>query len=509
VRLTVRYKLALLAALVLVGVSSGFTWLNLTLAGRALEEDLQVRAVFFAREIAATIGDREQLLNEEKLARQITRLRAVRPSVLQLDVLAFVDGDSRVVASSAPSVRLPFNRKDGDEVREGRTVARLIAGTHDRYWELIAPITLDGTVAGAITVKFSTQRGDELTSRIRFWALTLGAASVLVMAILMSIAIRYVVDRPIRRFMGAIAGTRDGATPGTVAVRTTDEFGTLAHHFNEMVARIARFNDELLTRVREATGELDQRYREVEHLNTQLFETQRRLGHAERLALSGRIMAEVAHEVGTPLHSVAGHLELLRRDIPPRALTDDVVRRLAVIEAQVTRVTEIITRLLDVTRPAPAEPRPVDLDRLIRDTVELMRPGLGRARLTLDVRVDPVLPSVRGQSDQLQQVILNLLTNAIEATSSGGRIVIAARAAPSGAGVQVSVADTGSGIAEAARGRIFEPFFSTKASGNGVGLGLWITAEIVREHGGHVEVESVEGRGSTFRVSLPAAEGGA
>jgi signal transduction histidine kinase len=276
-----------------------------------------------------------------------------------------------------------------------------------------------------------------------------------------------------------------------------------------MVARIARFNDELLTRVREATGELDQRYREVEHLNTQLFETQRRLGHAERLALSGRIMAEVAHEVGTPLHSVAGHLELLRRDIPPRALTDDVVRRLAVIEAQVTRVTEIITRLLDVTRPAPAEPRPVDLDRLIRDTVELMRPGLGRARLTLDVRVDPVLPSVRGQSDQLQQVILNLLTNAIEATPSGGRIVIAARAAPSGAGVQVSVADTGSGIAEAARGRIFEPFFSTKASGNGVGLGLWITAEIVREHGGHVEVESVEGRGSTFRVSLPAAEGGA
>jgi signal transduction histidine kinase len=120
-----------------------------------------------------------------------------------------------------------------------------------------------------------------------------------------------------------------------------------------------------------------------------------------------------------------------------------------------------------------------------------------------------VLPSVRGQSDQLQQVILNLLTNAIEATPSGGRIVIAARAAPSGAGVQVSVADTGSGIAEAARGRIFEPFFSTKASGNGVGLGLWITAEIVREHGGHVEVESVEGRGSTFRVSLPAAEGGA
>ena len=508
-RLAVRHKLALLAALVLVGVSSGFTWLHLTLSDRALEEDLQARAVFFAREIAASIGDREQLSNEEKLVRQIGRLRAVRPSVLQLDVLAFVDGASRVVASSEPSVRLPFSREDGNEVREGRTVARLIEGARDRYWELIAPITFDGTVAGAIAVKFSTRRGDELASRIHFWALSLGAASVLVMAALMSVAIRYVVDRPIRRFMAAIAGTGDGTAPGTVPVTTTDEFGTLAHHFNEMVARIARFNDELLTRVREATGELDRRYREVEHLNSQLYETQRRLGHAERLALSGRIMAEVAHEVGTPLHSVAGHLELLRRDIPPRAQTDDVVRRLAVIEAQVTRVTDIITRLLDVTRPARAEPRPVDLDRLIRDTVELMRPGVSRAKLTLDVRVDGALPVVRGQSEQLQQVILNLLTNAIEATPSDGRIVIAARAAPAGAGVQISVADTGSGIAEDARGRIFEPFFSTKASGNGVGLGLWITAEIVREHGGHIEVESAEGRGSTFRVSLPPAEDGA
>jgi signal transduction histidine kinase len=326
------------------------------------------------------------------------------------------------------------------------------------------------------------------------------------MALLMSIAIRFVVDRPIRRFMTAIAHGGDGAPPGTVAVTTADEFGTLALHFNEMVARITRFNDELRARVREATGELDRRYREVEHLNTQLFETQRRLRHAERLALSGRIMAEVAHEVGTPLHSVAGHLELLRRDISPTALTDDIARRLNVIETQVTRVTDIITRLLGVTRPALAEPRAVDLDRLIHDTVDLMRPGATRAGLDLDVRVDAALPTVRGRPEQLQQVILNLLTNAIEATPAGGKITVSAHGAPAGAGVQVSVADTGSGIAEGARERIFEPFFSMKASGTGVGLGLWISAQIVREHGGHIEVESAEGRGSVFRVSLPVLE---
>src|SRR2546428_13517502 len=118
-----------------------------------------------------------------------------------------------------------------------------------------------------------------------------------------------------------------------------------------MLARIEDFNSELQARVKEATSELERRYHEVQRM-------QRSLSHAERLALSGRIMAEVAHEVGTPLHSVAGHLELLRRDIPPRAQTDDVVRRLAVIQAQVTPRTDLLTPPLDAARPARAAPRP-------------------------------------------------------------------------------------------------------------------------------------------------------
>src|SRR5207244_9882598 len=200
-----------------------------------------------------------------------------------------------------------------------------------------------------------------------------------------------------------------GTAPGTVAVTTTDEFGTLAHHFNEMVARIARFNDELLTRVREATGELDRRYREVEHLNSQLYETQRRLGHAERLALSGRIMAEVAHEVGTPLHSVAGPLELLRQDLPPSALSDDVRRRLSIIDAQLTRLTQIIAQLLDLTRRTPGEPEAVDVNRLVTEIAEVVRPGIVAAGLRLDATTQVSLPAIAGYSNQLPQVVLNLL----------------------------------------------------------------------------------------------------
>jgi signal transduction histidine kinase len=231
---------------------------------------------------------------------------------------------------------------------------------------------------------------------------------------------------------------------------------------------------------------------------------QRRLTHAERLALSGRIMAEVAHEVGTPLHSVAGHLELLRKDLPPVLLTEDVARRLAIVETQVDRVTNIIGRFLDVTRRPPTEPGPVDLEALARDTADLVRPGLVSAGLALEMSAEGGLPLVHGHPDQLQQVILNLLTNAIDATPPGGRIALTTRALPATGEVEIAVTDTGRGVPPVDQKRIFEPFFSTKESGRGIGLGLFITSEIVREHKGRIEVESEDGRGSTFSVVFPA-----
>ena len=507
-RLSVRHKLILCGTLAILVVSSGFTWVSLLLARQAIEEDLQNRAIVYAREVAAAIGGRRELETGPALSQLIARLLEIRRSVLQLDVLTFEREGATVVASNAPNIPLPFTSRDADEVLGGRVVTRAVTTEAGQHWEVMAPITLEGVVAGAVAVKFSAQRAEELAGRIRFWALTLATASLVLTAVLMSVAIQLVVDRPIRRFMDAISSVADDGVPAAVSVATADEFGVLAHHFNEMVARIGRFSEELKARIAEATGELDRRYQQVERLNALLFEMQRRLSHAERLALSGQVMAEVAHEVGTPLHSVAGHLELLRRDLPPTVLTDDVARRLAVIEAQVTRVIEIIARFLDATRRVPGESSAVDLNDLARDTAVLVRPGLASAGLGLDVHAEPALPLVRGQRDQLQQVILNLLTNAIDATPSGGRVEVTTLARPAQGEVEIAIADSGHGIAATDRKHIFDPFFSTKEAGRGTGLGLFITAEIVREHKGRIEIESDEGRGSTFRVILPAVESG-
>jgi signal transduction histidine kinase len=500
----VRLKLVLLSVAVLVVVSFGFTALSLSLTRSWVEEDLKERAIAFAREVAATIGDRRELESTALLQDQVREILAIRRNVAQLDILTFEASGASVVATSHAARRLPFTRGDVDRARHGQVISRLIEVDRERYWEVMAPITLAGAPAGAVAARFSLERPDRLEARTRAWSFALTAASVVVMALLMSVAIRQVVDRPVRRFVEAIARIRAGDTGVTVPVSSRDEFGVMARHFNEMMGRINRFSDELQLRVKEAVAELDQRYHEVQRLNEQLFEAQRSLSQAERLAVSGRIMAEVAHEVGTPLHSVSGHVELLRKELSREALTDEARRRLDVIESQLGRVTGIITQLLDVTRRSAGTPARVDVDRLLRDTIELVRPGMSAAGIALHVDAAPGLPAVHGHASQLQQVILNLLTNAMDATPSGGRVEVTTRARAGGGQVVVEVRDTGAGIARDHRRRIFEPFFSTKEPGRGTGLGLFISSQIVREHKGAIELDSEPGRGSTFRVCLPA-----
>ena len=500
-RIGVRGKLVLLSLLILVVVSFGLTLLGLHLSRTWVEEDLKERAVIFARELAATIGDHQDLTPGPLLDRKIQQIMTVRRSVLQIDILRFASEEaSLLIATSRPQSRLPFTPGDADQVQRGRIVSRLVTSGPERHWEVMAPITLDGTVVGGIAAKFALGRFDAREQRARTLALQLTAASVLVMGGLMGLAVHWVVNRPIGRFMRAIEAV-ERKEPAAVDLRTADEFGTLARHFDAMITRVHDFNEELRARITDATEELERRYREVERLHELLFATQRNLSHAERLALSGRIMAEVAHEVGTPLHSVMGHLELLREDLARDGVTEAAERRLTVIGSQLRRVTEIITQLLDLTRRAPEQPEVVDLNRLVCETSELVRPVVTATGLSLNVAADAALPSLLGHGHQLQQVVLNLLTNAMDATPPGGRIDVTTRAV--GDVVELEVRDTGCGIKEAQRQRIFDPFFSTKEPGRGTGLGLFISAAIVREHAGRIELDSVEGKGSTFRVVLP------
>jgi signal transduction histidine kinase len=186
-------------------------------------------------------------------------------------------------------------------------------------------------------------------------------------------------------------------------------------------------------------------------------------------------------------------------------LREPVTRHFKIIESQLARVTEIITQLLGLTRRDPGEPVSVDLNRLVRDTAELVRPSLAAGGVTLESEPTLPIPLVHGHPSRLQQVVLNLFTNAMDATPSGGTIRVVTRSVADDTQVELEVADSGCGIPAAHLKQVFEPFFSTKGPDRGTGLGLFISARIVREHKGRIDVASEEGRGSVFTVRLPAA----
>jgi PAS domain S-box-containing protein len=235
---------------------------------------------------------------------------------------------------------------------------------------------------------------------------------------------------------------------------------------------------------------------EIRELERRRVEQQ--LFESEKLAAVGRLAASIAHEVNNPLEAIKNSLYLLSsaKNVEQNARFLDVARR------ETERVSHIIRQMLGFARRS-GEVEWVKVNHIIEETLILVEKKMRQARVDVVRRFDDRLPAVRARADQLRQVFLNLLLNAQQAMEKGGRITIATSLYEQALQptISVQISDTGRGIAEAELLRIFEPFFSTRTKGTG--LGLWVTQDIVRHHGGRIEVTSEEGAGTTFNVILP------
>jgi PAS domain S-box-containing protein len=224
---------------------------------------------------------------------------------------------------------------------------------------------------------------------------------------------------------------------------------------------------------------------------------------SERLAAVGSLAAGLAHELNNPIGIISSRIELmLLDDDDARALPPGVRDDLEVLHRQAERVTRITRGLLSFARQSPAERSPVDLNRVIEEVLLLTRPQIAKTGVRIETLLEPGLPAISGDGAMLQQVMLNLITNAWQAHDGAGEIRIVTRArreAPPA--VEVAVEDTGRGIHAADLERIFDPFFTTKSTGTG--LGLSITHSIVHEHGGTIDVDSTPGQGTRFVLTFP------
>jgi len=259
--------------------------------------------------------------------------------------------------------------------------------------------------------------------------------------------------------------------------------------------------------------------RQTENLlkaNAQLVEIKDQLNRSERLAAVGQLVASVAHEVGTPLHSIAWHVQALAEE---PGVTADMKRRIEIIDGQLDRVVRIIQDLLSSTRQRKPDPTWTPIERVVSPAAALLEPAYHGKGVALRLDVEPDAPLVWADEERIHQVLVNLLTNALAATPAGGEVMIRAGGRPATPEeveiasrsmegpltmmVTVAVSDTGCGMPDEDLEKAFTPFFTTKAIGKGTGLGLFLSRETAHAHGGHLSIESMVGKGTTVVLSLP------
>src|SRR5262249_55265189 len=236
----------------------------------------------------------------------------------------------------------------------------------------------------------------------------------------------------------------------------------------------------------------------LEETNLRLFELQRQLSQLERLAAAGQLAAQFAHEVGTPLNLISGHVQVLRA----HAQDERAIKRLSVVAGQIKRITQIVRSMLDSTRLPGLRLEETDLNALLMKIIEAAHPTLAAHYVVLHTALDEELRPMEVDPDQLQQVFINLINNSLDAMPAGGALLISTRRDDDGA--LVELADTGEGIAAEQIELIFDPLFTTKP-GRGTGLGLTVVKQIITEHGGTIAVTSKRGEGATFQIKLPSS----
>ena len=490
-RIAWKLALALLAPLVVLLGLFGYLYQHqsevllreeLTKEGRAIARVVQLAAEDYLRD--RQVGDLRQLADRISGYERVLGVRLFDAKGLLTYQTAALEP---YAFENWPELKLALGDRRAIEIRrriDRQPVVGFIVPLLDRRRNLVG--------AAQVLQLESYIEHDARTMRDFMLTLTLAVAVATVLVVLL--ATRLSIVRPIDDLVRSFRAVDVHGVPERVPVRGRDELGWLTLEFNRMVEALENAKRSLV-------AEQEQR-RTVEA----------RLQRAERLASLGRLAAGLAHEIGTPLNVISGRAESLQRTY---AGQDPAERHLGIIIAQIDRIVRIVRDMIDFARPKPSRRVPLDLAASVRVVLDLLDRRIRDGRIELTTRFESGPHELRADPDQMQQLILNLAMNALDAMPEGGALSVTLRhaeCAPPGttsvpvACVCLDVRDSGMGIAPGDQDRVFDPFFTTKDAGSGTGLGLSVAHTIVEEHGGWFELESREGSGTRVSVMLPVAE---
>ena len=355
-------------------------------------------------------------------------------------------------------------------------------------------------VLGVLDTNLSLASVDQVVARSQRQDAVFTIASIILLSLISAGLFRITVHKPVRRLTAATRHVAEGELDYSLPVDSGDELGSLAASFNRMTEQLKKAQEEnqewthtLEARVQEKTVELERAYH--------------RLVQSEKMASLGKLAAVVAHEINNPLAGILTYSKLVSRlvdkGLENEARRKDAKTDLQEIEEESRRCGTIVKNLLTFARQAPFNPQKNDLGEIVERCLLLVGHQCELQQVEVDCHLDPETPAIYCDAGQIQQVLLALLMNAVQAMPQGGRLKVETSYLAERGEARIVVSDEGMGIPEDVLPHVFEPFFTTKAEGKGVGLGLAIAFGIVQQHRGNIEVLSTPQKGTTFTVTLP------
>jgi len=359
------------------------------------------------------------------------------------------------------------------------------------------------SVLGIVDVAYSLDELDQSMKAHGAHIIVISAGFILLFSISIGVLLQRLIYLPLKDLESGADKIASGNLDLDIPVRSGDEFGHVAGSFNDMTHALKKSRLELQELVQ--TLEL-----KIEERTQELLVAEAEIAQGEKLASVGVLAAGIAHELNNPLTGVLTFSSLMRKKTPDGS---EDAEDLDLVIRETKRCAAIIKRLLDFAREKVPVKGWFNLNQIIEETVRFTDRPASLMQIVITTHLDPELPQVWGDADLIKQVILNILVNAQQAIETQGSIIVESRPyiakAPAKPGVEalpmveIVVKDTGCGIPEANLQRIFDPFFTSKEVGKGTGLGLSVSYGIIKAHGGRINVESVVGEGTTFRIYLP------
>jgi two-component system, NtrC family, sensor kinase len=354
-------------------------------------------------------------------------------------------------------------------------------------------------VLGVLDTNLSLAQADAQLAMSSRRMLGYTAAGLLLVGVLIWLFVWKVVQKPIQMLKKGTEHLSQGELGYQIAVQSEDEVGDLAESFNSMSTQLQAANEQIVTWAKTLEDRVEQKTKELKKAHEHVL-------HVERMASLGKMAAVVAHEVNNPLSGILTYAKLLRKWVATgqaeREKREEAMQCLDLIASESRRCGELIRNLLSLSRSAPMNVQPTNLHDVIERCLLLVRHQLELNGIEWQLSMADNLPLIPCDPAQIEQVLLALIMNAIDAMPRGGRLWISTRQNLDNHEIEIEVRDEGAGIPPDVLPHIFEPFVTTK-EGKGVGLGLAISRGIVERHNGRIEVQSELSRGTTFTVTLP------